>query len=252
MLESRLADVPPEETCAVSGAELSPLVRGGKLVFVYALRQRSCVTPFRQPGTAASSGPAQDFTNRRNSVVSALRGSVACHGRARHRGACGLPLNGGMLPLGIAARDRGQRRARPGLYSARISRLGFAMIQFLRTGLLLSLSLLAFAAAAIEEPAASDLGRKQTVGKEGEEVVHYCTEMEDVQFVGSGNRITVYGPCNSIGIQGSTNQLDLQGQATQIAINGDDNKVSWPPADRQKPTTNLVGKRNIVEQAKTD
>lgn len=126
------------------------------------------------------------------------------------------------------------------------------MIQFSRTGLLLSLSLLAFSAAAIEEPAASDLGRKQTVGKEGEDVVHYCTEMEDVQFIGSGNRITVYGPCNSISIRGSTNQVDLQGLATQVAINGDDNRVSWPPADRKKPATTLVGKRNVVEQQKAD
>ncbi|HSX58578.1 MAG TPA: DUF3060 domain-containing protein [Tahibacter sp.] len=122
------------------------------------------------------------------------------------------------------------------------------MFQFPRIGLLLALSTLSFTALAAEAPA--DLGRKQTVGKQGSTFEHYCTEMEDVQFVGNDNRIETRGPCNSILVQGSGNVVDVQSLAAQITVNGDNNKVTWPPADRPKPATKVSGKNNVVEQVR--
>lgn len=162
-----------------------------------------------------------------------------------------LPLNGGMMPLGIATAVRGLGRGGLGLYWPRIPTLGFAMFLFPRTGLLLALSVLSFAAAAAEATAPADLGRRQSISQEDARIEHYCTEMEDVLFVGDNNTIETYGPCHSIAIQGSRNVVDVQSLATQITVTGDDNKVTWPPADRAAPVTKVIGKRNIVERAKS-
>lgn len=124
------------------------------------------------------------------------------------------------------------------------------MFPFPRTGLLLALSVLSFAAAAVEPATPTDLGRKQAVSQENAQIEHYCTEMEDVVFVGNNNRIVTHGGCNSITIQGSGNTVDVQSLATQITVTGDDNKVTWPPADRPAPVTKVVGKRNTVEREK--
>lgn len=164
---------------------------------------------------------------------------------------CGsLPLNGGMMPLGIVGAAASVRQRSTGLYWPLISALGFAMFPFPRTGLLLALSVLSFAVIAVEPAAPTDLGRKQTVSQENSQIEHYCAEMEDVTFVGDGNRIVTMGGCNSITIQGSGNIVDVQSLATQITVNGDDNKVTWPPADRPAPVTKVVGKRNTVEREK--
>lgn len=124
------------------------------------------------------------------------------------------------------------------------------MFLFPRTGLLLALSVLSFAAAAAETTTSSDTGHKQTVSREDAQFEHYCAELEDVLFIGSNNRIETFGPCNSIAIQGSGNTVKVQSLAKQITVTGDDNKVSWPPADRPAPVTKVVGKRNTVEREK--
>lgn len=129
--------------------------------------------------------------------------------------------------------------------------LGFAMFQSLRTCVLLALIALPFLAAAVtDEPASTDVGRKSSVAREGSEIQHFCTEMEEVKFLGNNNRIETFGPCHSISVQGSGNTVDVQSLATQIAVNGDGNTVTWPAADRPKPVTTVTGKGNIVEQKK--
>ena len=129
--------------------------------------------------------------------------------------------------------------------------LGFAMFQSLRTSVLFALIALPFLAAAVtDESASTDVGRKNSVAREDSEIQHFCTEMEEVQFVGNNNRIETFGPCQSISVQGSGNTVDVQSLATKIAVNGDGNTVTWPPADRAKPITTVNGKGNIVEQKK--
>ncbi len=131
--------------------------------------------------------------------------------------------------------------------------LGFAMFQSLRTSVLFALIALPFfATAATAESASTDVGRKSSVAREGAEIQHFCTEMEEVQFLGNNNRIETFGPCHSISVQGSGNTVDVQSLATQIAVNGDGNTVTWPPADRPKPVTKVSGKGNIVEQQKVN
>ncbi|GMV29406.1 MAG: hypothetical protein AMXMBFR59_15310 [Rhodanobacteraceae bacterium] len=156
------------------------------------------------------------------------------------------------MPLGIVGVAAGVRQRNAGLYWPPISALGFAMFPFPRTGLSLALSVLSFAAVAAgpAAPADADLGRKQTVSQENSQIEHYCAEMEEVTFVGNGNRIVTMGGCHSITIQGSGNTVDVQSLATQITVNGDDNKVTWPPADRPAPVTKVSGRRNTVEREK--
>ncbi len=125
------------------------------------------------------------------------------------------------------------------------------MFQSLRTSVLLVLIALPLLAAAVnDEPASSDLARKSSVAREDSQIEHFCTEMEEVQFLGNNNRIETFGPCHSISVQGSGNTVDVQSLATQIAVNGDRNTVTWPAADRPKPVTKVTGKGNIVEQKK--
>lgn len=154
------------------------------------------------------------------------------------------------MPLGIVGAAARVRRRGTRLYWPPISALGFAMFPFPRTGLLLALSVLSFAAIAVEPAAPTDLGRKQTVSQENSQIEHYCTEMENVTFAGNGNHIVTMGGCSSITVQGSGNTVDVQSLAEQITVNGDDNKVTWPPADRPAPVTKVAGKRNTVEREK--
>ncbi|MBL8296847.1 MAG: DUF3060 domain-containing protein [Rhodanobacteraceae bacterium] len=125
------------------------------------------------------------------------------------------------------------------------------MFPFSRTGLLLALSVISVAAAAAEPTTPADLGRKQQLTQENSDIAHYCTEMEDVLFVGDGNRIETHGPCNSITINGSKNTVNVQSLAAKIAVTGDDNKVTWPATDGPAPVTKVSGKRNVVDRLKT-
>jgi hypothetical protein len=161
------------------------------------------------------------------------------------------PLNGGILPLGIAVGGCALGSRKQGLYWARFSTLGFAMFPFPRTGLLLALSLFSFATAAVGQAISSDTGSKQTVTRSDEQFAHYCAETEDVQFVGSNNRIETFGPCRSIAVEGSGNTVAVQTVEKQVSVNGDNNKVTWQPADRPAPVTKIVGKGNTVERAKS-
>lgn len=164
-----------------------------------------------------------------------------------------LPLNGRILPLGPTDRAGGWGGGGAALYCPRISTLGFAMSLLLRTSLLLVLGVLPFAVpAAKDQSATADQGRKVSVSQEGQDVVHFCAELEDARFVGSNNRIEVDGPCNSVSIVGTGNTASVLGLATQISVDGNDNKVSWAAGDRPKPTTTINGRGNVVERQKTE
>ncbi|HWU53569.1 MAG TPA: DUF3060 domain-containing protein [Tahibacter sp.] len=128
------------------------------------------------------------------------------------------------------------------------------MSLLLRTSLLLALGALPFAvpAAKNDQSAAADPGHAMTVSQEGSDVVHFCTELEDVRFVGSNNRIEANGPCRSVNIVGSSNTAILRIPPDQISVNGNDNRIHWAAADRAKPATTVNGRGNVVEQQKDE
>lgn len=128
------------------------------------------------------------------------------------------------------------------------------MSLLLRTSLLLALGALPFAVPAAEngQPAAADPGHATSVSQEGSEIRHFCTELEDVRFVGSNNRIETNGPCRSVSIVGSSNTATLIVQPERISVDGNDNKVNWVAADRAKPTAAVNGRGNIVERQKDE
>lgn len=124
------------------------------------------------------------------------------------------------------------------------------MFQSLRISVLLALVSLPFIVVAATDEPAADMGRQSSVTKEGAEFEYFCTEMEDVQFLGSNNRIETNGPCHSITVQGSNNNVSVRSLASLIAVNGNDNTIYWQRGDRPKPETKVSGKNNIVEPQK--
>lgn len=125
------------------------------------------------------------------------------------------------------------------------------MFSSLRTCVLLALTALPLVTVAANEESA-DLARQGAVSRDGGEIEYFCTEMEDVRFSGSNNRIETNGPCNSITIQGSNNNVAVRSLASLITVNGNDNTVYWQRGDRPKPEAKVSGRNNIVEPEKLD
>lgn len=127
------------------------------------------------------------------------------------------------------------------------------MSLLLRISLLLALGALPFAVPAAKNTSvAEDAGHKMTVSQEGSDVVHFCTELEDVSFVGSGNRIETNGPCRSVSIVGSDNSALLMVQPERVSVDGNNNQVHWVATDRPKPATTINGRGNAVDRRKDE